>query len=201
MVLFGIIFIILGSIFLLLGITSNEFRFFVFVGPIILLSGIWLFVLIRRNKKLAKTKSELKTRQSDAETEKTPVKKSTEDEERETIENIVFQNSIFNNGKLIHCGRRNSIVFNRTGEVGIFTDEIDGIKIMNINDIKSIKYQMEKDNWGTKTWYCVINTKDFDNPMIKILLSFVDINNSKELYEEIKQYYSILKDNKKNDGK
>ena len=68
---------------------------------------------------------------------------------------------------------------------------------MSVDEIKSIKYQMEKDSWGTKTWYCIINTKDFDIPIIKILLSFLDVGDSKILYDEIKQYYTILKENKK----
>jgi len=114
--------------------------------------------------------------------------------EIETIENLVKQNPVFDNGKLIHGGRRNAIVFSRTGEIGICTDDIVGIKILDAKDIKSIKYQVVKDEDGTKEWFCILKTNDFDNPIIKLELAYCFGDNARDKYDQIAQLYSMLKD-------
>lgn len=100
---------------------SDKFTFWFFIfnffgGILFLVLGIRFLFLISRNKKLTKIKSELESgRLKEKET-----RENTIETEIKTIENLVKQNSVFDNGKLIHIGRRNAIVFSRTGEIGIF---------------------------------------------------------------------------------
>jgi len=113
--------------------------------------------------------------------------------EIEAIEKTIKENSVFNDGKLIHGGRRNAIVFSRTGDIGVFADGIKGIKILKAKDIKSLKYLKTKDEFGNKEWYCVLGVNDFDNPIIKIRLAFDEEGDAGEKFENIKQLYTLLK--------
>ena len=110
------------------------------------------------------------------------------------------QYPVFNDGKLFHGGRRNAVVISRSGEIGLFSDDIKEIKILNVKDIKSIRY--EKTGGINKTLepvecFCIFSINDFNNPIIKIRLAFYEEGNANDLYNEIKQLYTIVKENHK----
>jgi len=120
--------------------------------------------------------------------------------EIETIENLTKQHAVFDDGKLIHGTSRNAIALSRTGEIGLFTEDIEGIKIVNAKDIKSMKYEKEKEKGPaseTKECFCVLGVNDFDNPLIKISLGYYYGSNyrddPKDKYDQIKQIWTALK--------
>ena len=118
--------------------------------------------------------------------------------EIEAIENLVKQHSAFDDGKLIHCTSRNAIALSRTGEIGIFTEDIEGIKIVNAKDIKSMKYEKEKGPASEiKECFCVLGINDFDNPLIKISLGYYYGSSygddPKDKYDQIKQMWTTIK--------
>jgi len=132
-------------------------------------------------------------------TEASPPKANKEKIERETIENLIKQHQIFNDGHLIHGGRRNAIAFSRAGEIGICSGSINGIKIIHAKDITSIKYQKVKDD-DVSEWFCVLGVNDFDNPTIKIQLAFYEEGDARDKYNQIEQLYYMLTQPKADQG-
>jgi len=116
--------------------------------------------------------------------------------EIEAIENLVKQHSAFDDGKLIHGLSKNAIALSRTGEIGIFTKDIEGMKVVNAKDIKSMRYEKVQEGvFETKMLFCVLNTTDFDNSIIKIGLGYNiwGEDDAKEKYNQIKQTWTALK--------
>jgi len=116
---------------------------------------------------------------------------------KEEVENIIKNISSFEDCKIIHGLPFHAVAFSRSGEVIIAAGKDKGLLKFSINDIKSIKYEMIKEDYnGDKEWFCIFTTNDFDNPIIKIQLSYIDESNAKELFLEINSLFNILKQNK-----
>ena len=187
--IFGVLFLLLGIIFSLLGIFTKELKFFLFSGIVLIIMGIWFISLISQNNKRVKLSVQnIETVNND--------RKEQEEKNKlikDTIIDTIKQQTIFDNGRVFHGVSGNAIVFSRnSGDIGFFNDSIEGIKILNVKDIKSIRYE----NTGTKSnpadCSCIFTIKDFDNPFIKITLDYY--NDARDTYNEIKQLYSMLKE-------
>jgi len=61
-VFFSVLLIVSGAIFLLMGISVNDMRFFIFAGVVLFLCGIWTSSLISKNKKSVKVDSKLESK-------------------------------------------------------------------------------------------------------------------------------------------
>lgn len=166
------------------------FTLIIAIISVFLFFGILNIIIKRKKEKSKKTQAII---QNNEYKEKETAKKEQKKQEVEYLENQIKQNPVFNDGKIIYGTHQNAIAFSRTGEVGVFTDNNIDIKIINVKDIKSLKYQVLNSGW-CKEYNCVIGIDDFDNPIIKINLAYdTSPGNSKELYEKIKQTYSALK--------
>ena len=155
------------------------------VVVIIIFCVIYFIVFTNKNKKSKQIAEEKNKIYENEKIEKQNIKKL----EIENIENEIKSNPIFNDSKLIYgYDKRNGIIFAKTGEIGIFIDNIEGMKIMNIKDIISMKHQYIND-----TTSCILTINDFNNPTINIVLNYYDKIEGKGKYDEIKQYYTLLK--------
>ena len=70
-------------------------------------------------------------------------------------------------------------------------------KIFDIKDVKSMKYRKERPSLGDRDdaqFLCILNTNDFDNPVIKLEFMASDEVWSKIEYDEIEALYDILKE-------
>jgi len=113
---------------------------------------------------------------------------------REAIyENIKKEFPIFDDCKLINFNlydNKEFLLFSKTGEIGLYKSEIAGykykLKIINIKEILSIKY-------NSKDYQCIFTINNFENPQIIINIYASEIETAKNIYNEIKSYYSLLK--------
>jgi len=167
---------------------------FVFtVVPVLIIVAVVRAVKKSKKRKLfAKQEKEKQEQQRIERENKDKERREKIKRERELIDNVINSNPVFNNGKRFDGAGNNVIIFSRTGEVGIFNSDNIGIKLIKVSDIRSMRYEVED-----KTYYnCVLSINDFDNPVIKICLS-IDKEEGKNMYDEIKQTYSLLKSQSK----
>jgi len=138
-ILFGIIFLVLGAIFLFLGAKLVGKR-----------KEILELAVPQSEQEPNPVQEQEPAPEVRAETQESLVEikeqerikapiANKEKQEKEYIESTIKQHTVFNGGKLIHGGRRNAIVFSRTGEIGIFADGIDGVKIIHSKDVRHVK--------------------------------------------------------------
>lgn len=196
MVFFGVLFIMLGIIFLLLGIFANELRIFAFFGALLLLSGIWIFSLIRRNKNLIKIVHELEMNSSNK--NETVDNSQEEEEERKKYileaEKIVRNMESFNDAIIVHGVINNTVAFNKIGHIALFT--YGNGKLIKIENLKNIELLIPKENDFPKLFYCVFQINDMETPECKMLLTVNEPDEANKIFQIIKDNIIHLRKSK-----
>lgn len=112
------------------------------------------------------------------------------------INNAINSNELFKDGKVFHGMEGNAIAFSPSGNIGVFTYEIPELKVFHVKDVIKMSYRRpQKDQWGDSDDMqgCIINIKDFKDPIIELIFDCWDAQDAKDLYQEINGTYNVLK--------
>jgi DNA polymerase-3 subunit epsilon len=114
-------------------------------------------------------------------------------------ENLIKNIATFENAKFIHGVINNTIAFNFTKEevrnghedVYIFVTSFGKSKLIKIEDLKDINFEVSSKNSFPRLFYCILNINDEETPEFKLLLAVEDQGEAKNIYSEIKKMIGL----------